>query len=471
MAEGRINADKLAGVIGAWLVAGNGGTVFKGISTDSRQLQRGQLFWALKGERFDGHEFVEKALERGAAGAVVEENQAERFSRVPGTILAVKDTLYALGELARWWRKNSEVRLGAVTGSVGKTTTKEMAAKILSIKHNTLKTEGNFNNLIGLPLTLFRLEEGHGRAVVEMGMNRPGEIARLTQIADPDVGVITEVGIAHLEGLGSLLGVAQAKLEMAQEMREDSPLVINGDNEILMDLARQYGRNTLSFGLGRHNDVRAVEIGQAEECGSSFTLVYGNQEAKVSLKVPGLHNVMNGLAAAGLCIAMGEGLDTISQGLGAFYGIKGRFEIVRLGSKATLIDDTYNANPVSLKAALDAVEGMLYSGRSLIVGLGDMLELGEGSERAHVEAGTWVGRLNPKLFICIGQYAEQMAEGARKAGMEKARTVVANDTGQMAHFIERNLEQGDVILIKGSRKVGLDEVRVLLVEALGEPGN
>ena len=462
MAEGRINADKLAGVIGAWLVAGNGGTVFKGISTDSRQLQRGQLFWALKGERFDGHEFVEKALERGAAGAVVEENQAERFSRVPGTILAVKDTLYALGELARWWRKNSEVRLGAVTGSVGKTTTKEMAAKILSIKHNTLKTEGNLNNLIELPLTLFRLEEGHGRAVVEMGMNRPGEIARLTQIADPDVGVITEVGIAHLEGLGSLLGVARAKLEMAQEMKQEALLVINGDSAMLMNMAPRYGRDMFTFGMGEHNHIRAVDIRKDCSHGIGFTIAYGRERAAVNLKVAGRHNIMNALAAAGLCIGLKEDLGAVAKGLEQFDGLKGRFELVYLPSGVTLVDDTYNANPVSLKAALKGVENLVAKKGQLIIGLGDMLELGEEAEQAHFEAGQWVGSIGPKLFVAIGQYAEQMAEGARRGELSRQAIMKVHSPEEMALAIEHRMQPGDVILLKASRKIELDKVREIL---------
>ncbi|RLB42518.1 MAG: UDP-N-acetylmuramoyl-tripeptide--D-alanyl-D-alanine ligase [Deltaproteobacteria bacterium] len=463
-----IGCVRLMGVIDAILVAGNEDITFKGISTDSRTVQEGQLFWALRGERFDGHDFVEKALTQGAVGAVVEEGQAGRFSRMSATILAVRDTLYALGELARWWRKEHQVMVGAITGSVGKTTTKEMAAGILSIGHETLKTEGNFNNLIGLPLTLLRLEKRHGRAVVELGMNRPGEIARLTQIAEPHVGVITEVGIAHLEGLGSLLGVARAKLEMAQEMRSDGSLVINGDNEMLRDMAAQYGRSMLTFGLGRDNDVKAVDVRERSEGGSSFTLVYGDLQCMVNLVVPGLHNVMNGLAAAGLCIAMGERLDAIRQGLEAFTGLRGRFEIVRLGSRVTLVDDTYNANPVSLRAALDGVKGMVHSGKGLIVGLGDMLELGEESERAHMEAGAWVGELRPKLFVCIGRYAENMAEGALGSGMARQNVALANDTNEMADRIEACLRKGDVILIKGSRKVGLDKVREMLVQRMGQ---
>lgn len=464
MGEGylKIPAQKVASVLGAHIIAGPMNVIFEGISTDSRNIKGGELFWALKGERFDGHDFVKKAVDSGALGAVVGKDQAKRFASLKATVLCVEDTLHALGDLAHWWRMRHSVLMGAVTGSVGKTTTKEMAACILSLRHETLKTEGNFNNLIGLPLTLFRLEERHGRAVVELGMNRPGEIARLTQIANPDAGVITEIGKAHLEGLGSLLGVARAKLEMAQEMKQEALLVINGDSAMLMNMAPRYGRDMFTFGMGEHNHIRAVDIRKDCSHGIGFTIAYGRERAAVNLKVAGRHNIMNALAAAGLCIGLKEDLGAVAKGLEQFDGLKGRFELVYLPSGVTLVDDTYNANPVSLKAALKGVENLVAKKGQLIIGLGDMLELGEEAEQAHFEAGQWVGSIGPKLFVAMGQYAEQMAEGARRGGLSSQAIMKVHSPEEMALAIEHRMQPGDVILLKASRKIELDKVREIL---------
>ena len=407
-------------------------------------------------------------MDRGALGAVVEKAQAQRFDNLKATILCVEDTLEALGDLAHWWRMKHPVLVGAITGSVGKTTTKEMAAHILSLRHETLKTEGNLNNLIGLPLTLLGLEERHGRAVVELGMNRPGEIARLTRIANPDVGVITEVGEAHLQGLGNLLGVARAKLEMAQEMGNEALLVINGDNAMLRDMAGQYGRKVLFFGFDAHNEIRALGVKRAEGRSTEFMLAYGDQQVGVRLKVPGRHNVMNALAAAGLCIGMGEELGVIAQGLSHFTGMEGRFQIINLPSGITLVDDTYNANPVSLKAALEAVRELTTQGRDLVIGLGDMLELGGEAERAHVEAGKWVAELSPRLFVCLGQYADQMVRGAVDAGLSRQNIVVVRNTDEMAHALESGIDDGCTILLKGSRMMRLDKVKEMICLKLEE---
>ena len=458
----KILAREVADVLGAHLITGPIDVVFEGISTDSRDIRRGELFWALKGERFDGHDFVKKAVDSGALGAVVSNNQANRFAGLDATILGVDDTLHALGDLAHWWRMRHSVLVGAVTGSVGKTTTKEMASCILSLQHETLKTEGNFNNLIGLPLTLFRLERRHGRAVVELGMNRPGEIARLTRIANPDAGVITEVGEAHLEGLGSLLGVARAKLEMAQQMKQEALLIINGDNPLLMDMAPKYRTDILTFGLGKHNHIRAVDIRKGPSGGTDFTITYGREKATVNLKVAGRHNIMNALAAAGLCIGLKEDLAMVAKGLEQFHGLRGRFELVHLPLDVTLVDDTYNANPVSLKAALEGVRNLVTKRGQLIIGLGDMLELGEAAEQAHVEAGQWVGSVDPKLFVAIGQYAGRMVKGAREKGVPGKAIREVNSLEEMASAIEEAMLPGDVILLKASRKIKLDKVREML---------
>jgi len=458
----RIGVEDIVNVLDAEVIAGPTSVIFHGLNTDSRKIKEGELFWALKGERFDGHDFVKKAVDRGALGAVVEKAQALRFRDLKATILSVEDTLGALGDLAHWWRAKHPVLVGAITGSVGKTTTKEMVYHILTLRHEALKTEGNLNNLIGLPLTLLGLEDHHSRAVVELGMNRPGEIARLTQIADPDVGVITEVGEVHLQGLGNLLGVARAKLEMAQEMNDEALLVINGDNALLRDMAGKYGRKLICFGFGAENDVRALEVQGVNLQWQEFILAYGNQKTAVRLKVPGRHNVMNALAAAGLCIGMGEDLGVIAQGLSRFTGMEGRFQIIGLPTDITLVDDTYNSNPVSLKAALKVTSELSKQGRDLFIGLGDMLELGQEAERAHVEAGKWVAQLRPRLFVCLGQYAHEMVRGALNGGLSRDNIVVAGTVQEMACAIEQGIGSGSVVLLKGSRMMRLEKVKDMI---------
>ncbi len=453
-----IRAGELVRILDASLIVGDLDVRFRGISTDSRTINSGELFWALKGDRFDGHDFVEHAVSSGAAGAVVEKGQAQRFSNLAGAVIGVDDTLKALGDLAAWWRARHSTVVGAITGSVGKTTTKEMAAAVLEQHHETLKTKGNLNNLIGLPLTLFQLEGRHSRAVLELGMNRPGEIARLTRIADPDVGLITEVGKAHLEGLGNLLGVARAKLELAQELRKEAWLLVNGDNTLLVDLAKTYGKRVLSFGLDSKNHIRAKAIQPQDGQGIGFVLCYKGEEVRVRLQVTGQHNVMNALGAAGLCLCMGEPLESIAEGLSRFKGMEGRFEVVELPFGITLVDDTYNANPVSLKAALEAVQQLITKAGGLIVALGDMLELGQEAVQAHLEAGMWVGGLQPRVFVGMGQYADTMMEGAREAGLPGESLVTVQGPEEMAQAIEQHMRPGDVILLKGSRKMRLDKV-------------
>jgi UDP-N-acetylmuramoyl-tripeptide--D-alanyl-D-alanine ligase len=253
---GEITAGEIASVTGGRILCGLEATRFAALSTDSRQIREGDLFWALKGDRYDGHAFVEEAIRRGAAGALIAEERkdaAPLAGRAP--VIAVPDTLHALGSLASWWRHQHAAVLAAITGSMGKTTTKAMASSILGIRRKTLSNEGNFNNLVGLPLSLFRLDETHRAVVLEMGMNRPGEISRLTEIADPDVGLITNVGRVHLEGLGDIQGVARAKTELVEKISERGTVVLNGDDEALMKAASRFGRKATTFGLGPANDL------------------------------------------------------------------------------------------------------------------------------------------------------------------------------------------------------------------------
>jgi UDP-N-acetylmuramoyl-tripeptide--D-alanyl-D-alanine ligase len=460
---GEITAGTVIAPIQGELVSGPREVVLSGLSTDSRKVAQAELFWALKGERYDGHDFVRQAIEKGAAGAVIQKGYRPEIpvTRNP-VLIAVADTLKALGDLGNWWRRGYPIPVAAITGSVGKTTTKEMAARILGLYALTLKNEGNLNNLIGLPLTLLLLEKAHRRVVLEMGMNRPGEIARLTEIAEPDMGLITNVGRAHLEGLGHINAVARAKVEMLEKMSEKSEAILNGDDELLLRAAAPFQRKVTTFGLGPGNQIRAEKIQGLGKEGTAFDLRFFGQVQPVRLRVPGLQNVFNALAASAIALSLEASPEHILKGLGGFEGIKGRFMIRHLPDGVTLVDDTYNCNPASLRAALDAVKALVAGEGRLIVGLGEMLELGEETVPAHLEAGSMVAELGASYFLAMGDHAQQMIEGAVSRGFPTERAIEVRSHEEMAQRIGATMRDGDVILLKGSRKMQLEIVAGIL---------
>ena len=473
---GKITAKEIIGPISGSMVSGDPEAVLAGISTDSRTTQHGELFWALIGEKYDGHDFALKALEQGAAGIVVQRSWVQSECTNKGSdayasafrnpkseirnpaVISVDDTLKALGDLAAWWRGRHNLKVAAITGSSGKTTTKEMTAAILELGGRTLKTQGNFNNLIGLPLTLFNLKADHKRAVLEMGMNRPGEIARLTEIADPDVGAILNVGMAHLEGVSDIDGVARAKTELIEKISSKGVMILNGDDEPLMKRASIFSKNKMTFGLGEGNDVKATNIRNNRAKGISFDLKYRDNRWPVWLRVPGLHNLNNALAAAAIGISLKEPPENIVKGLGRFSGIKGRFTVVSLSGGIILVDDTYNANPSSLGAAIESFKSFANEGQRLIVGLGEMMELGDATIDAHREAGQKVSASGAYSFFAMGAHAHEMVNSARMAGMPEPRLKVVETHDEMLKEIKNTMREGDLILIKGSRKMELERV-------------
>jgi UDP-N-acetylmuramoyl-tripeptide--D-alanyl-D-alanine ligase len=447
------------------LLRGSRDRSFSGLSTDSRTVGEGQLFWALKGETFDGHAFVKDAIQRGAAGAVVDK---DRYPDLPGNtgaaVLGVPDTLKALGDLAGWWRHRFKARVTAITGSAGKTTTKEMTSAILSLEGFTLKNEGNLNNLIGLPLSLFLLDESHRYAVLEMGMNRPGEIGRLTEITDPDVGLITNVGRAHLEGVGSIEGVARAKVELLEKMSPRALAILNGDDRILMQAAAAFRKKPITFGQGLQNPVRAQKIRNLGREGFSFDIHWEGKSFSVRLRVPGFQNVYNALAAAAIALSMNLSTDRIQEGLSGFEGIKGRFKVTPLPDGSILIDDTYNSNPSSLRAALESLRALAPQGRKVIVGLGEMLELGDETVPGHVEAGEMVAQAGADWFVALGDHAPEMIRGALHKGYPMERAIHVKDHQEMGAKILEVMKPGDLVLLKASRRTGLDRVADRLKE-------
>ena len=441
-----------------------GGHRFTGVSTDSRGIAAGELFVALRGARFDGHDFVSEVLTRGAAAAVVEHAWAEAHGAgLP--ILAVADTRLALGALAAHWRSRFAIPLIGVTGSNGKTTVKEMCAAILreherrddlDPAETVLATSGNLNNDIGLPLMLLRLHAGHRAAVIEMGMNHAGEIAYLTGLARPTVAIVTNAQRAHLAGLGTLADVARAKGEIFAGLSDDGIAVVNADDPHAQ-LWRQLAgaRRVITFGLDAEADVRASVRPRA--LASQVTLAAAQGSVEFELPVPGRHNARNAAAAAAASLAAGVSLGTVAEALSRYAGVKGRLQRRTGLNGALILDDTYNANPDSMRAALEVLAGL--PGRRLFV-MGDMGEVGAAAGQMHDEIGGYAKSQGIDRLLAIGDLAAAAAHnfGNGAAHFGRIEDLIAAVRGELA---------GDVsVLVKGSRFMRMERV----VEAISEQG-
>jgi len=441
--------------------------VFRSVCTDTRSLEPGDLFLALTGENFDGAAFAAEAAAKGAAGLVLE---GPPVSTLPVPVVLVEDTLKALGDLAAWRRgRMADLRVLAITGSSGKTTVKEMTAAILARKFPILKTSGNFNNLVGLPLSLLPVDSRYRIAVLEMGMNRPGEIARMTEIAVPELACINNIQSAHLQGLDDLTGVARAKGELFAGLESGATMVVNLDDPLVREMAERYPQTRITFGLNRQALVRATRIGAGSAKGISFTLHLGLEQTRVRLRCVGRHNVSNALAAAALAHGVGVGLDGIRLGLEEFTPYDKRLQIDELPGGLRLVNDTYNANPASMLAALETVQGLRRHHRAVVV-LGDMLELGGESRAAHRFIGAAVARLNFDYLLAFGTYAGELVEAAREAGLSAERCLVFASKAKIVDFLKDlqdsdRLGSGDWLLVKGSRGVRMETVIADMKEA------
>jgi len=425
-----------------------------GISTDSRNMLPGALFVPLRGERFDGHDYLSQAVKNGAAACLSEE--VIQGLSVP--VVRVANTLRALGDLAAAYRLQLKGPLVAVTGSAGKTTTKEMLASILAEVGPGLKTAGNFNNLIGLPLTLFRLQPEHQWAVLEMGTSSLGEIERLTEIAAPSIGVITNIGPAHLETLHGLDGVSRAKGELFAGLHGGTA-IINLDDARVASLPVANGVAKFTYGVHPQAQVRAEAIVVTTDA-VSFKLLCRDWSTAVKLKVAGQHNVANALAAAAAAMILEIPQKKIVAGLEKFVAPQGRMNYFPLPCGGVLLDDSYNANPLSVAAALDALAGLKGHGRRVAV-LGDMLELGPEAKQLHQQVGRRVAEV-ADLLVAVGDFAGDLCQGAAAGGMAKDQLVQVADAAQAAEYLHEKQRSGDRILVKGSRGVRLDR----LVDAL-----
>ncbi len=451
---------------GGELLAGQKGVVFSGVSIDSRKTGEGELFLAIKGERFNGNDFTFDALSQGAGGVMTDNGlAAEKISdQIP--IIKVDSSLRALQALAAFNRQRFPVPLVAVTGSNGKTTTKEMLASILSKKYDVLKNEGNLNNHIGVPLTLLKLHSMHDVAVVEMGMNKEGEIRELAAMASPDIGVITNIGEAHLEGLGTIENISRAKGELLESLGSDAKAILNADDEAVMALGQNAGCRVITFGLHAAADVRATEIEVEWGKGTLFQLTAGDESLPVLLPLYGIHQLYNALAASAAAFALGFDLHHIREGLEEYRPYPGRMEVIH-EEGITLINDSYNANPPSVRSALETM--VHFNGMRKIAVLGDMLELGEEGEEIHFDLGRFAASKNLDRLYTLGPLAEKIAEGAIEGGMEKNNISSFSDREALIEELIKEVKSGDCLLVKGSRGMQMDEVAAALLASI-RPG-
>jgi murE/murF fusion protein len=465
----RLSLHDILDATGGKLIRGDSHKVFGGFSIDSRTIRSGELFIALRGARFDGHHFVGEALEKGGEGAVVENKspgQGIPFDPKGKTVIAVEDTLRALGDIAHFWRDKHPIPLIAVTGSNGKTTTKEIIASLLEGSFRVLKTQGNRNNLVGLPLTLLDLRPEHTVAVVELGMNVKGEIERMTEIANPEVGLITNISEAHLEGLGTFGDLVKAKGELWDTMRRDGVIVVNQDDGNVVKLARGYPGKKVTFGLEVPSDVMARAVHMERGRGVRFTLTMGGEGVEVASPMVGIPSVYNALAGTAVASIFGVSLRHIKERLEGFKPFSMRMEIIRLDDGVTIINDAYNANPRSMELALETLSQAKGSDRGIAV-LGDMLELGQLSDRAHARIGEKVASLGVDVLFTLGEKAEIIAQKARDAGMEAGRVLVSKDHRQLLLRLKEIIGRGDWILVKGSRAMSMEEI---VLGLMGEEG-
>ncbi len=437
----KFQLSQMAQVIGGKLT---GDCEFSGFCIDSRSVLAGELFLCLKGARVDGHDYAAKAVQSGACGVL-----AERLTDAPVPHLIVPSVLDAIQKYSSWYRSQKDVWVVGVTGSVGKTTTKEYISAVLSQKYPTYKTPGNQNSEIGLPLTLLHIEETHRAAVIEMGMSGLGEISVLSRLARPKIGVITNIGLSHIEFLGSQENILKAKLEILEGMASDGFLVLNGDDVFLSQVSVP-GRKIYTYGLGNPSfDFYADRVAALPQ-GTSFTAKTPMGNIDILLSMDGIHNVYNALAAVAVGILSGVEPERIAKGLREMENAPLRQNIYEKDG-LTIIEDCYNASPASMTAALDVLKGK--PGRKVVV-LGDMLELGDLASELHRQVGEQLNGVS--VLICYGKHTADYIEGAQKAHV--LQCIPCENTEKAALNLKLVARKGDVILFKASRGMHAEEV-------------
>ncbi|HEY0876034.1 MAG TPA: UDP-N-acetylmuramoyl-tripeptide--D-alanyl-D-alanine ligase [Vicinamibacterales bacterium] len=453
-----LTARDVAAAAGGRVISGDVSTPIGRISIDSRTVGAGEFFVAIRGERFDGHDFVPAAIEAGAVGALVD--RIDVAAQVPaGTLLiAADDTTRALQDVARYVRRRSGARVVAITGSAGKTTTKEVCAALLAARYRVFRNKGNLNNHIGLPLSLFELREGPEAAVVELGMNHPGEIRTLVGIAEPEVRVWTNVGDAHIGFFPSSDAIADAKAEILEGATADTVLVANADDPRVMTRARGFAGRTITFGTAEGASVRASNIQLLGLDGVRAAVDTPSGRFDLQSPLLGAGNLSNVLAATAVAIEFEIPLDEIAARTAALRPAYHRGELLRLRGGVNVIDDSYNSSPAALKRSLEVLDAARGSERKIAV-LGEMLELGEHTDALHRECGRAAQAAGVDLLVAVGgSPAEQLADAARAAGLAPDAVVFVRDREQAIEEVLRRVRPGDLVLVKGSRGIGLDAV-------------
>ncbi|MBM3252948.1 MAG: UDP-N-acetylmuramoyl-tripeptide--D-alanyl-D-alanine ligase [Candidatus Omnitrophica bacterium] len=438
------------------LVFGRDVSFIDSISLDSREVKAGDLFIAIKGNRFDGHNFVKDALSKGASGIIFKKGMLSWITDIDGGhkdrfFIAVDDTINAIGEIAKYYRKRFDIPFIAVTGTCGKTTVKDMIFHLLSTKLKVLRNEGTKNNHIGLPITLFRLDNTFEAGVLELGMNHFGEIDYLTKILSPRIGIITNIGLAHLEFIKNINGVLKAKEELLKNLNEDDIAILNGDDPNLKKIINKYKFKKITFGIKDRCDFYASQINMNKET-VSFRL---NRKTLFTLKLLGIHNVYNALAAIATAEALGLDVSSLKSSLESFEPLSMRMKTLNFRGML-VIDDTYNANPFSVRNAIDVISS--FNGYRKIVVFSDMLELGRHAEQLHREIGNYITFKKVNLLLTIGKFSKYIALGAKEAGMNTENIYNLGSKKEVVEILNTKAKPRDIILFKGSRLTKMEDV-------------
>lgn len=465
-----LSVESIVSATGGTLLAGSTTTVANDLVVDSRRVAPGCVFVALPGEKVDGHTFLSSAIESGARALLVSRPAGELVEALAAAsvrdvaVVAVDDCVRALQDLASYHRSRLHCEVVGVTGSTGKTTTKDFLDSVLSGISRVISTEGNRNNELGVPLTVLRAGADTDVLVVEMGMRGLGQISRLCEIARPTVALITNVGVSHIEVLGSQDAVVSAKGELVRALPRDGVAFLNGDDAYSMQIAGSSPAPVTLYGLGDQCDVRAESIELDAESRASFDIVTSAGRQRTVLPVPGRHNVYNALAAAAVGLYLGGSLELVAQGLSAATFTGMRMQVFVSASGVTVVNDAYNANPVSMRAAIETLSDMKVSGQRIAV-LGDMAELGSLTELAHFRLGEEVARLPIDRLVTVGDRARRIADGAKAEGMSHDGVTECTSPEQATQFLLGLVREGDVVLVKASRVMGLETV----VEGIVDP--
>ena len=438
---------------GGTLLSGNPDAEVSKIRLDSRQVEPGDLFVPIIGEKVDGHKFIPQVIQAGAAAVLTSEHTEAEETEGNAAWIRVSDTKNALQDIGRYLRARLSLPLVGVTGSVGKTTTREMIAAALSAKYRVYKTPGNSNSQVGVPITISEISEKDQVGVIELGMSEPGELTIIAKIAKIDLAVITNIGITHIEQLGSRENIYREKMTIQDGLKDDGVLILNGDDDMLCSTRGKDGVNTIYYGTGANCDFRAEKI-NLNDGPARFTAVHGDERQEVVLGVMGHHNVMNALAAMAVCDQCGMTMKEAAEGLRTFTGFKGRQQI-HAGEKLTILDDSYNASPASMKASLDVFKTLKPGCRHIAV-LADMKELGEKYQEYHYEVGRYAAGSGLDMVVTLGEACGKLAEGVRaESGIPVAEFL---EKEVMIEYLDSVVCDGDCLLFKGSNSMGLSQV-------------